>query len=322
MTFLPHPSGPTENTGPTKPFPKGNWGTLLLPINTDDSINWTNLEREIDSLIEAGVSGIYSNGTAGEFYTQSREEFLAISRLLARKCHAASMAFQIGASHPCAQESLERVKATLDLLPMAFQIVLPDWFPVTNSEAIDFLKRIAEAAGSVGLVLYNPPHAKRRLALSEIAALADEIPTLVGIKVAGGDADWYTSMRRELGDTLSVFIPGHHLATGLKAGAHGSYSNIACLDPARAQRWYELAVRDPKAALQVESEILDFMNTHILQQIADGYPNAAVDKLLAGIGGWAEIGTRLRWPYRWLPVSLVSELRSEAQRMLPAFYSL
>jgi len=47
-----------------------------------------------------------------------------------------------------------------------------------------------------------------------------------------------------------------------------------------------------------------------------------VDKLLAGIGGWAEIGTRLRWPYRWLPVSLVSELRSEAQRMLPAFYSL
>lgn len=46
----------------------GNWGTLLLPINGDDTIDWVLLEEEIDTMIAAGVNGIYSNGTAGEFY--------------------------------------------------------------------------------------------------------------------------------------------------------------------------------------------------------------------------------------------------------------
>ena len=45
----------------------GNWGTLLLPINKDDSIDWVRLGEEIDVRIEVRVNGIYSNGTAGEF---------------------------------------------------------------------------------------------------------------------------------------------------------------------------------------------------------------------------------------------------------------
>lgn len=47
---------------------KGNWATLLLPINSSDCIDYKLLAREIDYLIAAGVDGIYSNGTTGEFH--------------------------------------------------------------------------------------------------------------------------------------------------------------------------------------------------------------------------------------------------------------
>ena len=30
----------------------------------------------------------------------------------------------------------------------------------------------------------------------------------------------------------------------------------------------------------------------------EGYSNASADKLLAAIGNWADVGLRLRWPYR------------------------
>ena len=89
---------------------KGNWGTLLLPINPDDSIDYARLADEIDYLIEAKIDGIYSNGTAGEFHNQTEEEFDKINELLAEKCHRSNMPFQIGASHPVPIISFERLK--------------------------------------------------------------------------------------------------------------------------------------------------------------------------------------------------------------------
>src|SRR3954470_6242607 len=112
----------------------GNWATLLLPINNDDSINYRNLEEEIDTLIGMQVDGIYSNGTAGEFYNQTEEEFDRISELLAVKCNAAGMPFQIGCSHMSPKISLERLERTVALQPGAIQIILPDWFPPSVNE--------------------------------------------------------------------------------------------------------------------------------------------------------------------------------------------
>lgn len=70
---------------------KGNWATLLLAINPDDSINYNKLSDEIDYLIVAGVDGIYSNKTAGEFHNQTEDEFDKIQQLLSDKC----------LQHPC-----------------------------------------------------------------------------------------------------------------------------------------------------------------------------------------------------------------------------
>ena len=74
----------------------GNWATLLLPINDDDTINYKKLEHEIDVLIGMRVNGIYSNGTAGEFYNQTEEEFDIVNTIFAEKCNASGMPFQIG----------------------------------------------------------------------------------------------------------------------------------------------------------------------------------------------------------------------------------
>jgi len=302
-------------------FPKGNWATLLLPISEADGIDYALLEREIDHLIEAKVNGIYSNGTAGEFHTQSTAEFLKVNKILAEKCHASKMPFQIGANHPCAQEALARIELSRELNPTGYQVILPDWFPVTDHEARAFLARIAEAAGPAYLILYNPPHAKRRLTLEEIATLSEDIPQLVGVKLPGGDSEWYSAMRR-LVPGLSVFIPGHFMATGLKQGAHGSYSNIACLDPRRAQRWYETTLQDPESGMEIERQILKFFDEHLFPLIRTGYPNAAIDKLLAAIGGWAPIRTRLRWPYRFLDASKADELRGVAHETMEGFFAL
>ncbi|MBW9113981.1 dihydrodipicolinate synthase family protein [Rhizobium cauense] len=300
----------------------GNWATLLLPIADDDSIDYAALEREIDTLIEAQVDGIYSNGTAGEFHNQTEEEYDRIQELLASRCHAAGVPFVIGACQPAPAIMLSRLRRSVALEPMAIQVILPDWWPVTNLEAIDFLKGASEASEGIPLILYNPPHAKRALEPRDLSAICTPCPSVVGIKLADGDASWYEDARAHLAE-FSLFVPGHHLATGKQEGiAAGAFSNVACLSPYGAQKWTDLMATDIEAALDIERRICSFMDDYIVPFRRDqGYSNAALDKLLAAVGNWAPVGTRLRWPYRSIDAHHAQRLRQAAHAIVPELFS-
>ncbi|MGV3508619.1 MAG: dihydrodipicolinate synthase family protein [Sphingobacteriaceae bacterium] len=298
----------------------GNWATLLLPLNNDDSINYQQLENEINVLISCGVNGIYSNGTAGEFYNQTEDEFDRVSKILAEKCNAANMPFQIGCSNMSPKISLERIKRIKDLQPSAIQIILPDWFVPAMPEIIDFLEVMVKAADPIGLVLYNPPHSKKKMLPADFKEILNAGIPLVGCKVAGGDEQWYKEMNN-LPVPFSIFIPGHHLATGVSGGAHGAYSNVACLNPLFSQKWYDDIASDSNNPFEVQGRIQLFMDTCIVPYIRDkGYSNQAVDKFMAAVGGWTPISTRLRWPYKWIPEEDVLAIRNKCAEILPEVF--
>jgi dihydrodipicolinate synthase/N-acetylneuraminate lyase len=297
---------------------RGNWATLLLPIAADDAVEFGALAEELDVLIAAGVDGIYSNGTAGEFHNQTDAEFYAIQQLLAEKCASAGMPFVVGACQPDPRIALDRVRRAAALAPSGIQVILPDWWPLTDPEAVDFLGMTAEAAGNVPLILYNPPHAKRVLKPAELAAILAQVPQVVGVKLGDGDDQWYGEARWLL-DDWALYVPGHHLATGVRHGvAAGAFSNVACLSPSGAQRWTEMMLTDIEGALDIERRLCRFMDEHIVPFRRDyGYSNAALDKLLAAIGNWAPVGTRLRRPYRWIEEGAALPLRKLARSMVP-----
>ena len=298
---------------------RGSWATLLLPVNANQTVDYELLSEQIDTLIAMKVSGIYSNGTASEFYAQTEDEFDKISSLLADKCNAANMPFQIGCNHMSPQISLDRLRRARPLKPSAVQVILPDWHPPTREECIDFLQVMADAAAPIGLVLYNPPHAKVRLQPSDFANLYRAGVSLAGCKVAGGDEAWYSAMKTAY-PGLSVFVPGHHLATGIFRGAHGAYSNIAALHPRVAREWYETMFTNMPKAMEMEVRIGEFMNKYIIPYItARSYSNMAVDKFLAAVGGWSNISTRVRWPYRSIPEEDVFRIRTVCREILPEF---
>ena len=302
---------------PGKQAIKGNWASLLLPIEADDSIEFSKLGVEIDILIDAKVDGIYSNGTAGEFHNQTEEEFDRIQLTLAECCQKAGTPFVIGACQPDPTIMLNRVRRAASLNPAAIQVILPDWWPLTDGEAIDYLNRASEIANGIPLILYNPPHAKRVLSPKELGAILAATPGVTGVKLADGDANWYAHAREHLGG-VALFVPGHHLATGVKEGiAAGAFSNVACLSPNGAQRWTDMMHTDIEAALEIELRICKFMDQHIVPfRQKSGYSNAALDKLLCAIGNWGPVGTRLRFPYRWIGEEEAERLRAIARQQL------
>lgn len=299
----------------------GNWATLLLPLNHDDSIDYGLLAAELDHFIAARVNGIYSNGSAGEFYTQTEDEFDRVSALLAERCARAGMPFQIGACHMSPQLSRERIRRAKSLRPSAFQVILPDWFAPTFDEIVAFLETLAAEASPIPLIVYNPPHSKRHLAPSEWTQLIARNPAIAGMKVPGGDEAWFKAMQ-PLFSRVSVFIPGHTLASGLARGAHGAYSNVACLSPAGAQRWYDLCRADPAAGSALEARIQSFWSEHIMPLITQQkLPNMAADKASAVAGGWLPgISPQIRWPYRSTTVDQCTQIGEAARRALPELF--
>ena len=299
---------------------KGNWATLLLPIREDDSIDFDLLKDEIKHLISCDVNGIYSNGTAGEFFSQSEAEFHEISTLLATLCKEAGMPFQIGCSHMDPSLSLNRIRFARNLHPDAIQVILPDWFPANDNAAIRFLKYAAEQAEGIPLVLYNPPHAKRRLSPAEFLRIAEAVPEIRSIKTADGDDAWYEAMKPVM-EKVSVFIPGHHLATGVSKGAAGAYSNVACLSPSKAQKWYNLMLSNMDEALDLEKSLRLYFTAYIDPLIiSEGYPNFAIDKFMAAIGGYvAGMTSRVRFPYDSVDNERVGDFRKALKETAPFF---
>lgn len=293
------------------------WASLLLPLNADDSIDFDRLKQQLETLLTAGLDGVYAHGTAGEFQTLTEPEFDEINALLATACEAANLPFQLGAGHPSAQVSLDRVRRAAALSPSGIQVILPDWLPLNDQEATAFLTGAAAVAEGVSLVLYNPPHAKTQVGPELFADLARAVPTLVGLKSAGGDEEWFD---RALKSGLSLFVPGHFLASMTRLGAHGSYSNVAALSPVGAVRWYEQILKDPEVALDVERRIGEFFAEHIAPLQSAGLSNPALDKFLAAVGGWADVGTRVRWPMTYATEHQADAARPAARRLLPELF--
>jgi 4-hydroxy-tetrahydrodipicolinate synthase len=299
---------------------RGTYATLLLPIRADDVIDFDKLENQLDYLVCSGVDGVYAHGTAGEFYSLTEAEFFRVNELLAEKCERAGVPFQIGACFPTPQIAIERARSAAEFRPGAIQVILPDWYPPSLQESIAFLDRVGEEIAPVPMVLYNPPHAKRVLEPEEFAVLCERIPSLVGVKVGGGDEAWYERMC-PLATRLSIFVPGHMLATGYARGASGSYSNIACLQPAGATRWNRLMKTNWQGAKAIETQIQQFLQAYVLPfRDQQGSSNMALDKLLACIGNWASVGTRLRWPYTGIAEQEVERLRIVARERIPFLF--
>ena len=319
-TARPAPTSAPSRTPEPRPF-YGTWATVLLPIDERDQIIRDKLDDQLAYLVGSGVQGVYTNGTAGEFEMQTEEEFDWLTERVAAACGRAGMAFQIGVSHTSPTVLMERLRRARTVNPTGFQFILPAWSALNDNEVIDFCKRVAEEAQGKPLVLYSPPHAKRPLDRVMFGRVASAVPSIKAVKLVDGDEAWYAQMR-EHAPGLALFVPGHQLATGYGRGAAGSFSNVAALSPRGAARWFEQMKTDLPAALDLERRIRAFQAAHVHPRMKgpDALSNQAADKLLATVGNWADVGTRVRWPYRSFEQGDAEGLRPVAREMMPELF--
>ena len=113
--------------------PRGIWGAVLLPVQGGDQIDMGALAELVDILCASCVAGIYTNGTAAEFFNQTETEFDAITDLVLGVAGRAGVPVQIGVSNSNPRVARERLRRIAESDAVAAQITLPDWWPPSET---------------------------------------------------------------------------------------------------------------------------------------------------------------------------------------------
>ncbi len=164
---------------------KGIFTPNLIPFLDDGRINEAELRRMIQWLIEKGVSGLYPNGSTGEFIRLSFEERKRVIRIVAEETRG-RVPILAGAAEANLGLILEACRVYADLGCTAVSVTGPYYYKVSQ-ESIEHLFRELARRSPIDIVLYNIPQFSNEITVPVVTRLALDCPRIVGIKDSSRD---------------------------------------------------------------------------------------------------------------------------------------
>ncbi len=164
---------------------KGIFTPNLVPFLEDGQINEGELRRMINWLIDKGVTGLYPNGSTGEFIRLSFEERKRIIQIVAQETRG-RVPILAGAAEANLTLILEACCAYADLGCAAVSVTGPYFFKVSQ-ESIEHLFRELARRSPIDIILYNIPQFSNEISVPVVTRLALDCPRIVGIKDSSRD---------------------------------------------------------------------------------------------------------------------------------------
>jgi 4-hydroxy-tetrahydrodipicolinate synthase len=164
---------------------KGIFTPNLTPFLDDGRINEGELRRMVNWLIEKGVSGLYPNGSTGEFIRLSFEERKRVIQIVAEENHG-RLPILAGAAETNLTMILDACRTYADLGCVAVSITGPYYYKVSQESIEHFFRELAKRS-PIDIVLYNIPQYSNEISVPVLTRLALDCPRIVGVKDSSRD---------------------------------------------------------------------------------------------------------------------------------------
>ncbi|GAB2964583.1 dihydrodipicolinate synthase family protein [Streptomyces pseudoechinosporeus] len=223
----------------------------VLPLRADRAMDESSLECHLRHLCDAGVHGLWINGTTGEFHALDTDERAAVVRVAAKAAEGRiPVVAHVGDA--ATRLAVRNARAALAAGADELAVIAPYFAEFTREELRDHYRSISEAVGRPLYAYHMPQLTKSGLTAECVLQLASE-GVLAGIKDSDGDLAWFRRLVREAAARelrLACFTGGSSISdVSLLAGAAGATSSLANLTPrhlvalydaARAGRWEQV----------------------------------------------------------------------------------
>ena len=203
---------------------------LITPFTKDNKIDEEGLRKNIEFLIEGGVSGVVPCGTTGESATLSIQEH---ERVIEITVEHSTVPVIAGTGSNNTVEAIELTESAEDSGADAALLITPYYNKPNDRGMIAHFKTIANKV-DIPLILYNVPSRTGINLKPEIVAELAKESNIAGIKEASGNLEQVTRIIEMTQDEDFVVYSGDDALTLpiLSLGGIGVISVVANVAPA------------------------------------------------------------------------------------------
>lgn len=205
---------------------------MITPLDRNDALDHTGLEKLIEHILAGGVHGLFILGTTGEAQGISyklRHEL--IERVTAQM--TGRVPVLVGITDTSMEESINLAKKAHAYKADAVVAAPPYYFTLNAEELISYYSTLASSI-PLPLFIYNmPSHTKINLSADCVCKLATH-PNIIGFKDSSGSVIYFQDIVQRMKDNPDFSLlagPEEILMQSVLAGGHGGVNGGANMFP-------------------------------------------------------------------------------------------
>lgn len=274
------------------------WSAVPTPWKQDGSIDEGILHRNCAKLKAAGVDGIYTTDSDGEFYAIELNEFRHLAGVFGKAMESAGIDAAMGVTWSHTQGIVDRIKAACDAGIPNVHVAFPIFMPLAKGDVDRFWDDLATAVPQARWIHYAHPRCGPTLSGADYRRLALRHPDqFIGSKL--GTTDLMQLSEILVGSPeLAHFVVDPTMGVGMMLGARGCYSYWVNTLPGWHRRYMDSCVRqDWVTAATYHRKLIEWELKHVRPLRDLGHLHGIIGKARGALTGFLEDTGRTRPPY-------------------------
>jgi 4-hydroxy-tetrahydrodipicolinate synthase len=291
---------------------RGLWSAVPTPWDAALQLDSGMLARNCRRLAEAGMDGIYTTDSDGEFYAIELNEFGVLARAFGKAIETcgASIDAAMGVTWSHTRGVIDRIKASLDAGIANVHVAFPFFMPPAAADVDRFFDDLAAAAPQARWIHYAHPRCGPNLTGRDYARLQARFPQqFIGTKLGTTDLTALTDILARSPNLLH-FVVDTTMFPGMQLGARGCYSYWCNTLPRWHRRYMDACLqRRWDEAQACHLKLMGWELEHIGKIRAAGHLHGIIGKTRAALSGFLEDSGLTRAPYYPVPGDMQAELK-------------
>ncbi|NJE04820.1 4-hydroxy-tetrahydrodipicolinate synthase [Thermococcus sp. M36] len=203
----------------------------VTPFDGKENVNEPVLRELVHYFIGAGLNGLVSLGSNGEFPYLSFEEKLKVVEIVREEVKS-RVPVIAGATENSTRETLRLGRALLDIGADALLIGPPYYFKPSSEELFAHYSTLADKLDGKILIYNVPKFTGINVPLDAIERLAGEHSNIIGIKDSSANMGRITELVRRMGNKFTILAgTADVMYPSWVIGAHGTVVAVANVAP-------------------------------------------------------------------------------------------
>lgn len=216
---------------------------VVTPMTEDEELDERGLEQLLEHLIAAGVDGVFTVGTAGEFWALTVEEKRRVYECTVAAARGRVPVY-VGTCANTTREAVELAELAQEAGADCLSVLTPLFIQPNPDQMFRHYQAVARAVALPVLLYTNPDRTGNGISPDLVVRLAEEEDNIVGIKDSSGDLTLTSEYLRRTPDGFHVLMGRDTLIyAGLLHGASGAIAASANMAPELSVGIFESFVR-------------------------------------------------------------------------------